>query len=71
MPPISIQVSTHNGEPLPRYPLSMDIVDPAGDEIVCDTTDNHDGTYTVKFTPQISGAHLCTGKSAKAEACLP
>jgi len=57
-----LQISTHTEEPLPRYPLTMAIVDPTGDEIHCETTDNHDGTYTVVFTPQISGAHLCTGK---------
>lgn len=39
----------------------MEIVDPTGEEILSKTTDNHDGTYTVAFTPQISGAHLCTG----------
>ncbi|KAF6030570.1 hypothetical protein EB796_011107 [Bugula neritina] len=57
---ILMKISTHTEEPLPRYPLTMAIVDPTGDEIHCETTDNHDGTYTVVFTPQISGAHLCT-----------
>lgn len=40
----------------------MDIVDPAGDQISCETTDNHDGTYVITFRPQISGAHLCAGQ---------
>ena len=56
-----LQVLTHEGESLPRYPLSMEIIDPEADNIPCDTEDNQDGTYTVTFTPQISGAHLCKG----------
>ncbi|XP_067934406.1 tripartite motif-containing protein 2-like [Watersipora subatra] len=59
---ITMQVLAHNGEELPKFPMSMDIIDPAGDEISCTTEDNNDGTYTVRFTPQIAGNHLCTVK---------
>lgn len=55
------KVLTHEGDSLPRYPLSMEIIDPEADNIPCDTEDNQDGTYTIKFRPQISGAHLCKG----------